>query len=95
MPCCALLILLIFGPRIALLAIWLGSTYLDRAFGTFLWPLLGFIFLPLTTLAYAWAINSFGTISGLGLVAVVLAAVIDLGSLFGGASKRPRRDVRV
>ncbi len=46
---------------------------------------LGFFFLPLTTLAYAWAINSHGSVSGLPLAVVILAVLIDLGIIGSGA----------
>ena len=50
MPCLFLIILLLF-PRVVLAVMYLTSTYLQRAFhGEMLLPLLGFIFLPLTTL---------------------------------------------
>jgi hypothetical protein len=83
-----LLIALVF-PRLALVMVWLCSNFLGRAYQTVLWPLLGFFFMPLTTLAYAWAINSKGSVSGGYLLVVVLAALIDLGSL--GASRKRRR----
>ena len=35
------------------------------------------------TLAYAWAINENGSVSGLYLVAVILAVLLDLGVLGG------------
>ena len=43
--------------------------------------------MPFTTLAYAWAINSNGSVSGFYLVVVILAVLMDLGSLGGGASQ--------
>lgn len=88
MPCLLVLIALAF-PRLVLVLVWLFSDYLSRAYHTVLWPILGFLFMPLTTLAYAWAINSNGQVNGIYLAVVVLAAVIDLG-LIGGSSKRPR-----
>lgn len=96
MPC--LLVLVLLGmPRLALFLTWLlGHGYLDRAFHTALWPVLGFFFLPTTTLAFAYASNSLpptGGVSDLGWILIVVAAVIDLG-LFGGGyrSRRGRRD---
>jgi hypothetical protein len=93
MPC-ALGCLAIFFPRITLVIIWLASDYLERAYASvsILWPILGFIFLPLTTLAYAFAINQNGSVDGLYLVIVILAVLFDLGLLGGGgmAGKRHR-----
>jgi hypothetical protein len=50
---CLLLILFIAFPRVALLLIFLFSNYLERAYHGLLLPLIGFLFLPLTTLVYA------------------------------------------
>ena len=44
----------------------------------------GFIFLPLTTLLYAWMINNTLPIAGLNLIWLLLAVLVDLGSLGGG-----------
>jgi hypothetical protein len=78
-------------PRIVLFAIWLFSDYLGLAFETRLWPFLGFLFMPLTTLAYAWAVNTYGSVKGIGLVVVVLAVLFDLGLLGGGGAAGRRR----
>lgn len=64
------------------------SDYIGRAYETTLWPLAGFLFMPLTTLAYAWAINSHGSVAGMYLVVVVVAVLIDLGLVGRSAAKR-------
>ena len=78
----------LFTPRVAIVLVVIFSNYLGDAYQTLLWPLLGFFFMPLTTLAYAWAINANGSVSGIYLVAVILAVLIDLGIIGGGASNR-------
>ena len=88
MPCFAALIALAF-PRVLLALMFFFSNYLERAYHGLLWPFLGFVFLPLTTIAYAWALNSYGSVEGFGLVIVVLAVLIDLG-MVGGAGRRRR-----
>jgi hypothetical protein len=91
MPCLLLLVLLFF-PRIALICMWFFTTYLQRAFhGNLLFPILGFIFLPLTTVVYAWEIGNGMPIAGINLVWLVIAVVIDLGGLGGGAHRQSRR----
>ena len=90
MPCLLALVALI-TPRILLIVVWLFSDYLSRAYQTVLWPILGFLFMPLTTLAYAWAVNKNGSVTGIYFATVLLAALIDLGSLGGSGHARRRR----
>jgi hypothetical protein len=70
---------------------WFFTNYLQRAFhaGLFL-PLLGFIFLPLTTIVYAWELNSGMPTEGINLLWLLLAVIIDLGGLGGGAHRQSR-----
>ncbi len=89
MPC-LLLILFVAFPRIALVLIFLFSNYLQRAYHGLLLPLIGFLFLPLTTLAYAWMVNTGLPTTGTNLLILVVAVVIDLGGLGGGAYHRSR-----
>jgi hypothetical protein len=90
MPCLLLILFLVF-PRVALLLLFLLSNYLERAYQGLLVPLLGFIFLPLTTLVYAWMVNTQEPIAGINLVILIIAAVIDLGGLGGGEYHRRTR----
>jgi hypothetical protein len=75
-------------PRFAIILVVIFSDYIGRAYQTMLWPFVGFLFMPLTTLAYAWAINSRGSVQGIHLVGVVVALLIDLGLIGGSASRR-------
>jgi hypothetical protein len=68
---------------------------MSTAYQTFIWPLLGFLVMPYTTLAYAWAINSNGSVNGIYLVVVVIAVLVDLGSTGGSTRVRRTRVVRV
>ncbi len=74
-------------PRIALFVVFLFSNYLGRAYETNFWPFLGFLFMPFTTLAYAFAVNTNETVTGVYLVVVVIAAIVDLGLTGNGAHK--------
>jgi hypothetical protein len=78
-------------PRVAIVLVILFSNYIGRAYDTTLWPLLGFFFMPLTTLSYAFAINSNGSVDGMHLVLVVVTVLLDLG-LIGAGSKTRWRD---
>lgn len=89
MPCCIALIAL-SAPRIAIFIVVLFSDYIGTAYQTTLVPLLGFFFLPLTTLAYAWAIHSNGSVVGVHLAVVVVAVLMDL-SVTGGSARRAKK----
>jgi hypothetical protein len=82
--------LALLAPRFAIVLVVLLSDYIGRAYDSMLWPLLGFLFMPLTTLAYAWAINSRGSLEGLQLVIVIIAVLMDLGVIGGSAANRKR-----
>ncbi len=90
MPCLLLILVLAF-PRIALVLLFFFSNYLQRAYHGLLLPLLGFLFLPLTTLAYAWMVNTRQPIEGINLLILVVAIVIDVGGLGGGEYHRRSR----
>lgn len=82
--------LALLTPRFAIVLVVLFSDYIGRAFDSMIWPFLGFLFMPLTTLAYAWAINSRGSVEGLQLAVVVIAVLMDLGLIGGSAASRKR-----
>jgi hypothetical protein len=88
---CLLLIVFLAFPRIALVLLFLFSNYLQRAYHGLILPLLGFLFLPLTTLLYAWMANTRQPIAGINLLILLVTVVIDLGGLGGGEYHRRRR----
>jgi hypothetical protein len=90
MPCLLVLVVLFF-PRIVLALLFFFSTYLERAYHGVLIPLLGFIFLPLTTLTYAWMLNSHMPLEGTNVLILIVAVIIDVGGLGGGEYHRRRR----
>lgn len=89
---CLLLILSAFAPRLVLVLLWLfGGRYLSVPFSTWILPLLGFIFMPFTTLAYAFAWHqNGGSVGGLWIVLIVVAVLMDLGH-FGGSARSVRK----
>ncbi|MGZ4108194.1 MAG: hypothetical protein ACXVQU_04315 [Actinomycetota bacterium] len=90
---CLVVVLALLTPRLVMVLMWLFSDYLSHAYGTWVWPLLGFFFLPTTTIAFAIAQNEFGGFRGWGAVITVLGVLFDVGVL-GGARGRGilRRD---
>jgi hypothetical protein len=90
MPCLLLILFLAF-PRIALLLLFIFSNYLERAYHGLILPLLGFLFLPLTTLAYAWMVNTRQPTTGVNLLILIIAVAIDVGGMGGGEYHRRSR----
>jgi hypothetical protein len=93
MPCLMGCLALSF-PRFALFLVWLlGGSYLERAYGGWLMPLLGFFFLPLTTLAFAFSSHSLsyaGQVTPLGWLVVIVALCVDIGLVGGGRQSAKR-----
>ena len=88
MPCLIALIALL-SPRLALFCLLLFSNLIDRAFDSWILPILGFFLLPWTTLAYVIMFDV-GTreVSGFEWFIVGLAFFIDLASYAGGKRAR-------
>jgi hypothetical protein len=86
--CCVLALLAFLGPRLAIVLLWIFTNYLGRAFDGIVLPLLGFLFLPWTTIAWAIAQNEFGGATGVGLLVIAIGFLLDIGVLGGGARGR-------
>jgi hypothetical protein len=88
MPCLVALLALI-SPRLALVAVWLLTNWLDRAFETWLLPLLGFLLIPWTTLGYAFFyVTGSRGVEGFEWLIILVALLADLGSSLGGLRGR-------
>ena len=90
MPCLLLLVVLAF-PRVVLVVLYFMTTYLQRAYDNLIFLVLGFIFLPITTLVYAWLVNTHRPLDGVNLLILVVAVLIDAGGLGGGEWHRRTR----
>ena len=86
---CIVLLFALISPRLALIATWLFSGVLERAYDGWLVPVLGFVLLPWTTLAWAWMYRTGRTVEGFEWFLVGLALLADLSSL-AGSGKRGR-----
>jgi hypothetical protein len=83
--CCFFSTLLLFGPRLVVLIWWLiRPGYYMLVFRTWIWPLLGLIFLPWTTLMYLIVFGANGIV-GFDWVWLGLALIADLASYGGSA----------
>jgi hypothetical protein len=90
MGCCLFASVLAGAPRIAFLVYWLfRPNAVTVAFSSFLWPLLGFLFLPWTTLTYVLVFP--GGIVWFDWLFLGLAVALDIGSYGGGAYSNKRR----
>ena len=91
MGCCLVAIIGAVWPRLALVFIYFFTTIPQQVFKTALYPLLGFIFVPTTTLAYALCVHFMGPLEGnvWSMVIVGLAFLHDLGQL--GVLRRSKR----
>ncbi|MCA8912101.1 MAG: hypothetical protein KDB82_10380 [Planctomycetes bacterium] len=89
---CLYLIVALISPRLLLVLLWIFTQYVQpNAFKWWLWPLLGLIFLPWTTLAAVWAFNThFGFFQ---VAAIVIGLMLDVGTN-GDAERRRRRRER-
>ncbi len=87
---CLLVLLSAFAPRFVFLVIWLARpVYVDSVFDTFIFPLLGLIFLPFTTLMYVFlAAPPFG-VTGWDWLWIALAALLDLSQYGSVYTQRP------
>jgi hypothetical protein len=97
MPCLILILAALF-PRFVMIMIAIFTNWFSAAFDTVLWPILGFLFMPYTTLAYMAAmLNNHHTANGGWLAVIIIAALIDLGGNGGSArgARRYRRQWKV
>ena len=90
--CCILSALALLGPRFAIIIWWIADPERwERSFDGWLWPVLGFVFLPFTTLMYV--VVRPGGVSGFDLVWIGLAVVADVamysGSGYGNRDRMP------
>jgi hypothetical protein len=70
----------LIGPRFALGFVWIFTTLVDRAYDNTIVPVLGFVFLPWTTLTHALAYDGH-SVSSIGWFFVALAVFGDVSSI--------------
>lgn len=78
---CLFLLLMMISPRLGTIFLWAFTDYVvPRSFDTWLWPLLGLIFLPWTTLLYILVAAPIGGVSFWGWLFVILGLLMDIGN---------------
>jgi len=89
---CIFAVVALAVPRVLMVFVFLLTDWFGRAFQTSVWPILGFVFMPYTTLAYLAAmLKNNHTLSGGWLVLLVVAIVVDAGHWGGGGATYRRR----
>lgn len=83
--CCLFTTLVLLGPRLggALWWIFQPARWATTFNNNFIWPLLGLIFLPWTTLMVVAV--GFNGVTGFDWFWIILAVIADIGSYSGGA----------
>ncbi len=77
------------SPRLAIFLVWLfDRDRMSAAFDSFWVPLVGFFFLPWTTLAWAVAYAPIRGVTGFGWFLVLFAFVVDVMSYVSGRQAR-------
>lgn len=76
------------ASRATIAYLYLETTYVNRAFDSDLWLLLGFIFMPLTTLAYTWTVIEGRSLEGPYAIVVGVAVLMDIGVIGFGTRRR-------
>ena len=90
MPCLLALLMVAF-PRIAIALLYVFTNFFVRPFHNILVLVIGFLFLPLTTIVYAWIVNAGEPVAGVYLAAIIIAVLADFGLLSGGEYHRRHR----
>lgn len=79
-------------PRGVIVFAWITSGWFDGIFETLLWPILGFLFAPLTMLWYSVVVRVYGgNWDTLQIVILVIAVLIDM-SPSARKRKKSRKD---
>ena len=86
MPCLVLALGLI-APRIAIVILWFFTSWFVGIFQTALWPVLGFLFMPVSLLWYSVVFNFFGGAwTAVPVIGMIIAVLVDIGAV--GSARR-------
>jgi hypothetical protein len=86
---CLFVLLAAFAPRLIVIFAWIARpAYFDAVFSTFVFPLLGLIFLPFTTLMVLLVGAPPAGVTGFEWFWITLAVLLDLGHYANTWSQR-------
>jgi len=74
---CLLAMAAAFAPRLVLIIMWIAGPRVGAAFSSVIWPLLGLIFLPYTTIMYVIVYSPVTGVQGWDWVWVALGVWLD------------------
>jgi hypothetical protein len=86
---CLLALMSAFAPRLVFLIVWIARpAYVDAVFDTFIFPLLGLIFLPFTTLMWVLLDSPPVGVHGADWIWIVIAVLLDLSNYASTYARR-------
>lgn len=75
-------VLALVAPRVGIALLWLFTQYFHGVFESKLWPVVGFVLMPVTLLWYAFVITSLSGQWGIwAWIGLIIAVGVDLGTL--------------
>lgn len=74
---CLLAFAIAFAPRVMLILAWIFSERWDRVWDTWLWPVLGIVFAPYTTIMYMLVYTPNG-IEGWDWMWIIMGVILDV-----------------
>jgi len=77
---CLFALIAAISPRAGIILLWVFTNYVNATFSTWIWPLLGLIALPWTTLMYILVAAPLGGISFWGWFFVIIGLVMDVSA---------------
>ena len=90
---CLLAMTAAFAPRLVLILMWIVGPRVNAAFDTWIWPLLGLIFLPYTTIMYVLVWSPVTGVTGWDWVWIGLGVRLDVrrgGKVASNRRQMPR-----
>jgi hypothetical protein len=88
---CILAVFVLAFPRVAIILLYLLTDLFKGVYDSLLVPLLGFIFMPVTLVAYTWLTKAARPVDAFYLVVMFVAVIVDLGFIGGGRASRRKR----
>jgi|SRR5689334_4169305 len=90
---CLFLLLMLLSPRLGIIFLWAFTNYVQRSFESWIWPLLGLIFLPWTTLLYILVAAPAGGITFWGWLFVALGLLMDVAGHVNSYASRGQAEM--